>query len=88
MVNMVNECLSKKLKILYILYYSNLFKFHQLMAKKFIKELQIVLTSNVNNSNGNMEELQRKIWCKKSCSDRVFYVIVANADTGSLKYHL
>ena len=58
------------------------------MIKTFIKELQIVFyISNVNNSNGNMEDLNVNLSVKSSCSDRVFYVTVGNADIRSLKYH-
>ena len=43
-----------------------LFKFHQLVVQTFIKELQVIFqTSNVSNSNGNKEELERKIYCKR-----------------------
>ena len=31
------------------------------------------------DSNARMEEFEHKIKCKKSCSEKVFYVIVAYA---------
>ena len=65
------------------------FKFHHLIVKSIIKELQIVSeTFNVSNRNGNTEEFERKFSVKSSCSDRVFYVTGANTHIGSLKYHL
>ena len=33
----------------------------------------------IMDSNSRMKEFERKIKCKKSCSDRVFYVIVVYA---------
>ena len=42
MVNVINSVLSKKLKSLCSLDHLILFKFHQLVVKIFIKELQIV----------------------------------------------
>ena len=43
-----------------------LIKFRQLVVNIVIKELQMVsLTSTVINSNGNMNELERKIKCEK-----------------------
>ena len=43
-----------------------LIKFRQLVVNIVIKKLQMVfLTSTVINSNGNMEELERKFKCEK-----------------------
>ena len=58
----------KKLKILYSSDHPILIKFRQLVVNMVINELQMVfLTSTVINinSNGNMEELERKIKCEK-----------------------
>ena len=56
----------RKLKILYSSDHPILIKFRQLVVNIVIKELQMVfLTSTVNNSNGNMKELERKIKCEK-----------------------
>ena len=43
-----------------------LIKFSQLVVNIVIKELQMVsLTSTIIKSNGNMNELERKIKCEK-----------------------
>ena len=40
-------------------------------------------TSNVSISNGSREEFWWQIYCKNRFSDRVFYIIIADADIGS-----
>ena len=58
MIDMVNDFFVKKVKICVV----GSFDFHQLMVRKFMKELQkVFLTSSVSNSNRNMEELECKI---------------------------
>ena len=42
-------------------------------------------TSNVTISNGNMDEFNSKFTAKIDFSDRVFYIIITDADIGSLK---
>ena len=98
MVNVANDFLSTKKKkkkkkkntskfsvVRIIRFCSN---FTSLLVYIFIKELQILfLISNFSNINGNMEELELKIECKKlmvPCGP----FIVANSDFKSLKYHL
>ena len=55
------------------------------MVQIFIRELQMIFqTSNVFNGNGNMEELARQIVMFRQ---GLLYT-VADADIGSLKYHL
>ena len=42
-------------------------------------------TSNVSISNGSREEFWQQSYCKNWFSDRVFYIIIADANIGSLK---
>ena len=56
----------RKLKIWYSSDHPILIKFRQLVVNIVIKDLQrVFLTSTVINSNGNINELERKIKCEK-----------------------
>ena len=64
MANMVGpkRLFCQKAPILCSWDYPILFKFHHLMVKIFDNELQIVFQiSNVSNSKGNTDKLERKI---------------------------
>ena len=62
MVNMKNDFFVKKRQILSRSNHLTLFKFHWLVVKMITKELQIIFyTSNVRDSNGNVNALERKI---------------------------
>ena len=54
----------------------------QTLLKECMERLQ---TSNVSISNGTTEQFYWQIYCKNGFSDRALYVIIGDADIGSLK---
>ena len=88
-VNKVIDILLKCAKFCVVQIILSCFKFHQVMVDTVIKELQILLlTPMLATATEKWKSLNVKFSVKFWYSDRVFYVTVANVDTGSLKYNL
>ena len=76
----------KKLKILYSLDNTILFKFHQHVIHILIKEcMERLYTSNVSISNGNMKYPLGKSIFAVNLPLKLFPTTIANVDIGSLK---